>query len=248
MNLRVTNMEQIKHYDGLYGDLNFKRRNDYIFLEMIETRSVGFDWVITEHIHSNLYQFFFIESGSVQFKGPAALQQLATPCILIIPPHTLHGLQYSADVKGNILTISDMVMDDICRELPSVLVSFESFHLLSFNKKKDTAYIKIRCTLADINNELFANRPEKKPFLHACFQQLFIYLLRLFQTNEINTADDTNTTYKHFRTFQLLVKKSETTRSMPSFAKEIGISTVHLNRICKQVAGKSALHFCQEYK
>jgi AraC family transcriptional regulator, transcriptional activator of pobA len=241
-------MQKIKHYDGLYGDLNFKHRNDYIFFEMIETRSVGFDWVINEHIHSHLYQFFFIESGNVEFKGSEKSKKLTTPCILIIPPNTLHGLKYSADVKGNILTISDMIMENVCRELPSVLVNLEGFHYLSFRNKKELVYKKIVSMLADINGELFTDRPEKKGYLHACFLQLFIYLVRLFQTNEITTVDDTNTTFKHFRTFQLLVKKSETLRSIPSFAKETGISTVHLNRICKQVAGKSALIFLQEQR
>jgi hypothetical protein len=35
-------MKSIKHYDGLYRDLNFKPTSDYIFFEMIETRSREF--------------------------------------------------------------------------------------------------------------------------------------------------------------------------------------------------------------
>ena len=45
-----------------------------------------------------------------------------------------------------------------------------------------------------------------------------------------------------------LLKKTDANRSIFSLAKELGISTVHLNRICKQVAGKSAMQLVLEQK
>ena len=103
--------KKLTHYDGLYGDLNYRPDASYIFLELIETRSKGFDWVIKPHLHSHLYQVFCIESGKVTLESSAQIQPLKTPCVLVIPPNTLHGLQYSANVKGYILTISDLVFE-----------------------------------------------------------------------------------------------------------------------------------------
>lgn len=241
-------MKSIKHYDGLYRDLNFKPTSNYIFWEMIETRSRGFGWVIDPHLHPNLYQFFFVGHGTVEFIGNKDVQKLTAPCILIIPPNTLHGLTYSADVQGNILTVSDIVMEDICKTSPFVLVMFEKTHQLLFNETNDPLFIKIKSMLTDIDEELFTNNAEKKPFLNACFLKLFISLVRLFNSNTICAMDDTNTTLKHFKNFQSLIKKSDSYKSISSLAKELCITGTHLNRICKHVSGRSALVLLQEYK
>ena len=246
--MATMDLKKIKHFDGLYGDLDHKKGSDYIFLEMIQTRSKGFGWVIDAHIHSHLYQLFFIDAGRVTFDGPSYFPQLDTPCILIIPPHTLHGLRYSADVKGNILTISDKVIENVFKDSPSIMVDLENFQYLRFSNKKDAGFLKIVYNLHQIQEELFINRPEKRKFLDACLTLLFASLWRLLPANEIKYATDTNATLKYFRSFQQAIRKTEMGKSIPSYAKEIGISTVHLNRICKQVSGKSALLLLQEHK
>ena len=241
-------VQKLKHFDGLYGDLNFEQRSDFIFLEMIHTRSKGFGWVIDTHIHSHLYQLFFIDSGNVAFESSSPMQDLQIPCILIIPPNTIHGLKYSADVKGNILTVSDKIIEIIFKDLPSILVDMEKLHCLRFPNKKDPVFLKITYILKQIQDELFETKPEKSKFLDACLMLLFTSLWRTIPTNEIIRVNDTNTTLKYFRAFQQLFRKTEAVKNIPAFAKELGISTVHLNRICRQVAGKSALRLLQEHK
>lgn len=241
-------MKNIKHYDGLYRDLNAKPPSNYIFWEMIETRSKGFGWVIDPHLHSNLYQFFFISHGKVTFVSNSEAQQLSAPCVLIIPPNTLHGLTYSADVQGNILTLSDMVMEDICKTSPFTLVLFERTHQLLFPKTNDLLFKKIKSMLTEIDDELFTTKVEKKAFLNACFLRLFIYMARLINSHPINAIDDTNSTLEHFKKFQSLIKQTDSNKSISALANELRITVTHLNRICNHVSGKSALVLVQEYK
>jgi len=235
-------------FDGLYGELNSNPRPDYIFLELIATRSKQFDWTIRPHIHTRLYQFFFIQSGQVEFTGTNIEKRIQTPCVLMIPPNMLHGLKYSLDVKGSILTVSDMVMDDICQNAPSVQVSFENAHELSFDGINDPDYVKIASLLEEIRDELFITKPEKEAMLRASFQRLFIFLMRLCYIKVMPAPEEGNKTLVHFKNFQSLIKKSATPQSIPQFAKQLGISAVHLNRICTQVTGKSALFHVEGYK
>ena len=118
--------KKLTYYDGLYGDLNHRPNGNYIFLELIETRSKGFDWVIKPHLHAHLYQIFFIESGKVTLDSSAQSQPLKTPCILVIPPNTIHGLQYSTNVTGNILTISESIFDNLFPASASLVLEFET--------------------------------------------------------------------------------------------------------------------------
>ena len=240
-------MKKITHYDGLYGDLNHRPNADYIFSELIETRSKGFDWVINPHLHSHLYQLFCIESGNVLFQSANSSKRLQTPCVLVIPPNTLHGLTYSADVKGQILTISDSVFDNLFIGAPSLMISFETLQYYSFSTKQSAVLNKVLQLIATINEELFDERPEKKYMLYSCFSQLLIIVYRLTESFEKILNKETNATLQYYRRFLQSVKQSKIPRSMPDFAKESGITAVHLNRVCRQVAGKSSLLIVQEH-
>ncbi len=236
--------KKLAYYDGLYGDLNFQPNNNYIFLELIETRSKGFDWVIKPHIHAHLYQIFCIESGKVTLDSSAQSLTLETPCILVIPPNTLHGLLYSTNVKGNILTISDSVFDNLFPFSTPLVLEFETLKCITF---PISSFEKTKLLFNEINEELFSNKTDKKVMLDSLLRQLFIYLHRLILYNGNSLLIDTNTTLNYYRKFIQSVKTTDHQRSIPSFAKELNITAVHLNRICNQVRGKSALLIVQEH-
>jgi AraC family transcriptional activator of pobA len=236
--------KKLTDYDGLYGDLNYRPKGNYIFLELIETRSRGFDWVIKPHLHAHLYQVFCIESGKVVLASSAQSQSLQTPCVLVIPPNTLHGLQYSATVKGNILTISDAVFDGLFPSSASLSLEFETLKCIDLPA---ASFKKIRLLINEINEELFADKTDKKLMLDTLLRQFFISLHRLALVNGNGALKDTNATLQYYRRFIQLVKTNDKQKSIPAFAKELGITAVHLNRICNQVCSKAALLIVQEH-
>jgi AraC family transcriptional activator of pobA len=239
--------KKLVHYDGLYGDLNFRPNANYIFLELIETRSKGFDWVIKPHIHSHLYQVFCVESGKVTLGSSAQSQSLKTPCILVVSPNTLHGLQYSANVKGYILTVSDLVFESLFSASPALMLEFETLKCISFSTKTFPSFKKIISLVKQIKEELFSEKAEKKLMLDTYLNQFFIALYRTLLIDGSDSVKDTNATLKYYRKFIHLVKTGDHSKSIPAFAKELGISAVHLNRVCNEVCGKSASLLIQEH-
>lgn len=75
----------ITNYEGLYGDEYGKYSLEYIFLELIATRSQSFDWTIKPHIHTQLFQVFIVEKGQVGFQENTLERQIQAPCIFIVP-------------------------------------------------------------------------------------------------------------------------------------------------------------------
>ena len=118
-------MERIVQFDGLYGDANSHPNGEYLFSELLETRSKAFDWIIQPHIHANLFQLFFIESGSFRFQEAGGERELHGPCLLIIPPAALHGFVYDNKCRGRILTISDSLLDQLFPDSPAIAPMFE---------------------------------------------------------------------------------------------------------------------------
>jgi AraC family transcriptional regulator, transcriptional activator of pobA len=234
---------KFQHYDGLYGELNAAPASDYIFSELISTRSKDFDWVIRPHIHTKLFQIFMVESGKVKFQDSFQEKDVENPCLIIIPPATLHGLRYSPDVKGQILTISVSILEKF---FPfSTLLSLTSPQILE-TFGDDYSLEEIQNLIKNIDQELFGDFPERQLMVQTYITQLFVIIQRILQNSESNYTEK-SPFLLHFKHFQKLIKTSESPKTIPEFAQELNLSAVHLNRICQNVVGKSALQVVQEY-
>lgn len=239
-------MEKITNYRGLYGETNPRADTNYIFSELLETRSRNFNWVINPHIHTNLYQLFFIESGEVLFKEATQAIHFKAPCIFVIPPTNLHGFSYNPNVTGRILTISENLIDHILAAAPAVdmlLNQIRYIHL--FNG--DYTFKAIIRLVEQLDEELFSDKFEKQTLLNTYLLELLIILGRLIQSTDEDNKIYENQSLKYFRLFQKKIRASPYNKNIPAFAHELGISAVHLNRVCQAMVGKSALEVVQEY-
>lgn len=231
-------------FEGLYGDLQTRHFHDYIFLELIATRSKDFDWVVLPHLHTQLFQLFVIEKGSVEFQGEREKLQLQGPCLLLFPPAVLHGLVYSPDVQGQILTLSENIVEAIFPTSSPIWNTFNrALVLADFDAENNFESINNYIQL--IERELFSEQAERDQMLRAHFTALFLYLYRQLVHYEAHKND--NLTVAHFRRFQKLLKTAKLPKSIPAFAEELGITPVHLNRICRAVSGKPAIQLVQEH-
>ncbi|MGF7216994.1 mannose-6-phosphate isomerase-like protein (cupin superfamily) [Spirosoma lacussanchae] len=59
---------RITQHDGIYGETTARAGGEYLFSELIVTRSRTFDWIIQPHIHARLLQVFLVLSGRAEFK------------------------------------------------------------------------------------------------------------------------------------------------------------------------------------
>ena len=236
--------KRILQYDGLYGELNSKRSVDYIFSELIATRSKNFNWVIKPHIHTHLYQLFLIESGNVLFHDSLQERKLKGPCIIFIPPSVLHGLTYSPNIKGRILTISDSFVQNILPDNSEAMISIGNLQLIT-EFEAAHSFKLARHLILEIDKELFSDYAAKRFMLNACLTRLFILIHRMLRSgNEVEKNE--NPSLGHFRRFQKLVMAVNNKKSIALFAKELNLSPIHLNRVCQNVAGKTAIQVVQE--
>jgi AraC family transcriptional activator of pobA len=235
--------KNITNYDGLYGDTSAQYSSEYIFLELIETRSLNFDWVIHPHIHTNLFQVFIVENGEVNFQEITQQHQVKAPCVLLIPPTQLHGLVYTPDVRGYILTVSSSIIEDIFKTFSDTFKLFTQTHILThFNE--EISFETIKYIIQEIQKELFSEQAERSIMLRAYLIQFFVCFYRMSrQGEEIN---NNNISMTYFRKFQQSIKRSDYPKSIPAFADELNITAVHLNRICKAMAGKSAIELVHQ--
>ncbi|MES2518565.1 MAG: helix-turn-helix domain-containing protein [Bacteroidota bacterium] len=239
----MLSQRNITNFEGLYGDVHGKYSSEYIFLELIATRSQSFDWNIKPHIHSHLFQVFIVKKGSLTFQDDTKEYYLEAPCILLIPPTLLHGLIYTPNIEGHILTLSESIMEDIFKTSNPIWQTFEQIRILT-HFEENVAFERILSVIKHIEYELFSENLERFLMLRSCITQFFICLHRLTKQEEAQKGGTLMMTY--FRKFQQHIKQSEYPKSIPEFADELNITSVHLNRICKSVSGKSAIELVHQ--
>jgi AraC family transcriptional activator of pobA len=233
----------IPNYDGLYGDLSARTSSEYIFLELIATRSQIFDWVIEPHIHTRLFQVFIVEQGQIYFQETAHKHQLTAPCVCFVPPTQLHGLAYSPDVQGYILTVSDSIIEDIFKTSVDIFQTFEKVQIIH-QFDDEMTFQQLQSLIKMLEVELFGERSERNVMLRAYLGQFFVQIHRMKQHGE--ATQNNSLAINYFRKFQKNIKAADYHKTIPEFADELHITPVHLNRICKRITGKSALELVNE--
>ncbi|QHV96986.1 helix-turn-helix domain-containing protein [Spirosoma endbachense] len=244
-------MQRITQYDGLYGEgsaeMSDRRSNDeYLYSELLETRSRTFDWIIQPHIHARLFQVFFIETGQFEFQEATRKRQLTGPCLLLIPPTALHGFNYNSDVQGRILTLSDALVDSLFPGGSPIATMLGSLQCITTFQEPYSGK-RVAELIEAIDDELFDDQSEKRLMLQICLQKLFLVCYRLWQHNDEVGTQQNNLSLQYFRKFQQRIRQVGTTQSVAQLADDLAITPVHLNRICRVIANKSASQLVQEH-
>lgn len=239
--------KSIINFKGLYGDKQAIYLPNFIHYEPLETRSKMYDWEIKEHLHTELFQVFIIAEGEGIIISENKELKLIGPCIVTIPTNSFHGFVFQPDIKGEVITFSESFLENIFKDFPKVLLGINRFNLLLFTDKIQ-AFQQIFQYKTEIVKELYDDNLEKNTVIQSLFQLFFIYLYRFSVSQKQTIAQSDNRTLQYFQAFQKSIKKSlHETKSISQYAKELNITSVHLNRICQSLVQKSALEIVQDY-
>jgi AraC family transcriptional regulator, transcriptional activator of pobA len=232
---------------GLYGEDNKFLLPDFMHCETIAFRSRKHDWVIEPHQHAHLFQVFLIESGEVQFFFEGKTLIFNEPCVISIPENTPHGFEFSADIEGKVLTLSQSFIETLFESSPNVILELNTTRILR-GVSEHRRFQIIGRIVHRLYDELREEFPEKKLALQSYFSLLLTEIFRLSLEKSERTSTPDNRNAKYYQAFQQSIKQSfSPQKTIQDYARELKITPVHLNRVCQVVAQKSALQVAQEY-
>ena len=235
----------ITHYN-LYGETDTALLPDFIHCETIESRSKAYNWEIKQHIHTQLYQVFLIDSGAGFLLLDDNEIPFFAPCIIAVPPNNLHGFCYTVPTDGRVMTLSDGYFDTLFKTSPKVILAMGQVQLIAVTAEKSKFDRLIRL-IDHISNELYEDFSEKQIALQAYLSLLLVEIYRFTKQNEVDLKRD-NRQLQYFQDFLKNIKKSYSAiKTIREYAQELNITTVHLNRICQSVVQKSASQMVEAY-
>lgn len=228
------------NYNGLYGD-NFRAiLPDFIHCESIETRSQKHDWKIKQHIHTSLFQIFYIEKGYGKLMIEHKEFEFKDACLMLIPENTLHGFEYEEKIQGTVLTISVSFLEQLFKYNPKINLELSKLRILKLDENK-ADFQFINSLIEKIKEEIFSYLPERAFMLQSLFTTFLTSIFRITQAQNEEKIIQNQRSLDIFKLFVNRIKNSrKPQKTIAEYAKEIGITPIHLNRVCQNITQKTA--------
>ena len=232
----------------LYGETQHWPTPDLLHCESIPERSQLHDWRIRPHRHADLVHILFVSHGSVDLELEGTSHQLQSPSAIVVPAMAIHGFLFSPDVEGHIITLAKPLADHLHALMGenSTLKKADFYPLLQPNQTD-----RIATLVAQIDQEYRQPAPGRNSLLEALTQALVVELSRLCayagRTAKRYSPRQSDKGRQHLEHYQALIEAHY--REQPSIeqlAEQIGVSSAHLNLLCRQLAGRSALQLLHE--
>jgi AraC family transcriptional regulator, transcriptional activator of pobA len=237
---------KIVNYEGLYGENEAHLPNNFIHCEAIETRSQKYDWLIRAHFHASLFQFFYVKTGKGVLKAENVENAFEGPCLLLIPENNLHGFEFQQDTTGTVLTIASDFIEKVYSKKPIIQKAFEHAQIIHFKEKQEEEIIEQ--ILRKLTHEIYNTAPLKDFKIETLFNSFFIDIYRLSVKDHEDLTEQSNRSLAILRQFQKSIRLAHNPqKTITSYAQELGITLVHLNRICKNSVEKTAIQVVHEY-
>lgn len=232
----------------LYGETQHWPTPDLLHCESIPERSRLHDWRIRPHRHADLVHILLISQGSVTLELEGTRHDLQSATTIIVPAMAIHGFHFSPDVQGHIITLAKPLADHLHTLLgeSSALRKADFFRLSHAHEQT-----RITTLVAQIAREYRQPAPGRSMLLEALIQALVVELSRLGHNagslKKRYTPRQNDKGQQHVEHFQALIEARY--REQPSIewlAGQVGISSAHLNMLCRELAGRSALQMLHE--
>lgn len=232
----------------LYGETQHWPTPDLLHCESIAERSRLHNWQIRPHRHADLVHVLFIHQGKVTLELEGARHPLDGAAVILVPSMAIHGFHFSPDIDGHIITLAKPLADHLNDHFGEHS-ALKKPGIVRFDSAEQGQ--RISTLINQIDQEYRQPALGRQTLLEALVQALVVELSRL--TISSGSAIKRYGPRQHDRgrhhleNFQALIEQRY--REQPSIeqlAEQLGVSSAHLNMLCRQLAGRSALQLLHE--
>lgn len=222
----------------LYGENTGKELDFWLHCETIRSRSSQHQWEIKLHRHASFFQILYIEAGSGHALFGHAKSAIYPPAVLTIPPGVNHGFGFSRDIEGFVITVLSSQLPQPLGDRGRLGEWLATPHATTLDPQ-DTDATYLMQSLNRLGEEFEQRRAGRSELLLS-----YIYLaLQLTARISDNTNGNKFASNPNERRMELvigLVQQHFRSHYPASFyARALGISQAHLNRIVRSETGQT---------
>lgn len=225
--LHYPNMSTIPTY-ALYGEAETGRQQEWLHWETIQSRSRLHGYRIAPHRHEQFFQVLHLTGGWAGITIDGERFDVERQGVVVVPALTVHGYVFGDDVEGVVVTLLE-------RDIRATGIEMPEAGVIRGGSDK----------VGDALDRLMAEADRRGSQHDAAMQALItllVVVLRRARNQSQPSGHRSDRARLHAEAFRWLVnQRFKSTRRISDYAHEMSISPTHLNRICRQVLGASAL-------
>ncbi|WP_114946746.1 helix-turn-helix domain-containing protein [Microvirga calopogonii] len=226
---------------ALYGEATDAPGVGWIHCESIQARSRLHDYVIQPHRHQTLFQILHLTQGSGHLLVDGQGIGIDPPCIVTLPPMVVHGYTFTPDVEGTVMTVFANRVAEILGATADLAENFRSVQIVAVEGHHDLAH-SLNSDIDAIVSELQAHAPVRRQTMEARLFLIMVALYRVQKRKSQPPSSEPSRSREHALRFRQIVDQDyRSHRRIPSYASQLGITSTHLNRICRETFGETAL-------
>ncbi|WP_349573046.1 helix-turn-helix domain-containing protein [Azotobacter salinestris] len=221
----------------LYGEQLAWPTPDLLHCESIAQRSSLHHWEIKPHRHADLFQLLYVQEGEALAEVENRRLRLAEAAVQVVPPLCVHGFRFSEDIQGYVLTLAAPLVAHLEELLGHNLGVQGGFACHPVGA--DRAWLDL--LFETLFREYRGHEPGRELQLQSLVNLLMVWLGRR-ERQHAASLDASDRSRQYLTRFLRLVEQHYREHlPVDEFAHRVGLSSVHLNSLCRHLVGQSAL-------
>lgn len=224
----------------LYGEEQQWLTPDLLHCEAIATRSRLHNWEIKPHSHHGLLQLLWLEQGEALLQLDDWKGQLEAGRVLIVTQHCVHGFQFSPDAQGLVVTLAYPFLASLGNDLKAALLSESGARIYDLHANEERSLIE--SMLRKLMKEYQRQQLHRREFMESSLTIALACLVEQAQSEQPRLGENFKRARRYLTDFTNLIEQDYVSHhQLTYYAHKIGISTAHLNAVCREFAQRSAL-------
>lgn len=224
---------------SLYGEPDADEGFDWLHCESIAERSVLHEWEIRPHRHAALLQILYLRQGRGEALAEGLAQSMRGPCVVVVPPLSVHGFRFTPGVEGLVVTAAEAHVRSVLGQDAALVAQAFAARVAPL---RDEGARALRQACATLQDEFHGLRRWRARTLDAALLQLLVAVARLPRADAARDGATGGRALAHVERYRGLVERRY--REQPSVAacaQALAITPTQLNRVCRRVLGRGAL-------
>jgi len=226
----------------LYGEGQDWLTSDLLHCETIPKRSRLYHWEIQPHRHADLCQLLYVHTGQAEIEVEGQRRLITESALQVVPPLYVHGFRFSEDIDGYVLTLAAPLVS----ELKALLGPASTVLASPANYPAGADRNYLNSLVSALQREYSLDQPGRDLALHSLINVLVVWVSRqMIQRSSAGQPADRGHDYLN-RFTRLVEEQFRQQPSVETLAYATGVSVAHLNNVCRELAGQSALQIIHQ--
>ena len=231
---------------SLYGEARERPDDDFVHIEEIASRSQRYGWEIDRHVHHGLCQILTILSGGVDFRLDDVASARQAPCVVIVPPSTVHAFRFTPGAVGQVLTFAESRLAGGAPERRALVEAVFARPAAIDLAGADGVAERLARLVEGIAAEFRERAPGWTMMLEWQVSSVLVTIARL-QASGLRGETASGREAELFARFRTLLEKAFSEhRSVRWYADALGVSESRLDRAARAIVGQSAFETVQD--